>query len=393
MLLPLIKKIKDNNEHNVIVFALTTAFQYFHGMGIECVRYMNFTHLSVTDDWEQFGIQAIGAVDDYTGRIPYEESLAYHGINYADLVSQLGIKKAKLEYHQASRACFHPINFMRNVLECIEPNLVVATNSPRSERSIIEASNVLGIKSICLVDLFATFEYHWISRPHFATKVLVLNDSVKSFLVSKGRNENDIVITGNPAFDSIYDDNVLEVSKKLGANKYKNNKINILFASQIEPKTHPLNGRVGDVDLPKINEKMVRDLVKENDDYRLIIRYHPSQNVPFQKAKNVVLSPRDEPLHCMLHCMDIVVVSSSTVGLEAYLAGKKVITIETGVFFPDDCRYSEDGISLGVKSKDQLLIAIQELTVEIRQGVNQKKHHDLATPKICYVIEQLLLDA
>jgi CDP-glycerol glycerophosphotransferase (TagB/SpsB family) len=251
---------------------------------------------------------------------------------------------------------------------------------------------LLGIKSICLVDLFALEEYKWIANCNFASKVLVLNQSVKDFLVSKGRNEKDIEVTGNPAFDSIFHEDVLSKARDLRTTKYTQAKINVLFASNPEPKNHPFNSKTGDVQLPITNEKMMRDFIKSSDKFRLIIRYHPSQNVVFINSKDVILSPRDEDLHSMLHCMDIVVTGVSTVGLEGYLAGKKIITIDTSIF-SEDMKYSELGISYGVNSKNQLFSAIQELGNDFKKETKQQGKPDLATPKVYNVIEKLLLDA
>ena len=392
MCAPLIKELESNDKYQLTVLAMNTAFDYLTNLDIECISYAALTHLSVTGDWESYGVQTIGKPEDYSGLLPYKESLAYYGINCADLVDQLGKKNAETKYIGGSRQDFYPIRFMCKLLKEICPTLVIATNAPRSERAAIDASYLLGIKSICLVDLFAFEEHKWIARKNFSTKVLVLNDNVKSFLVSKGRDEKDIEVTGNPAFDSIFNHKILEISENLSIKKYNKRKINILYASNSEPPKHPFNGKVGDVNLPVINENMLRDFVKVNNGYRLIVRYHPSQNVVFKHSTNVLLSPPDENVHAMLHCMDIVVTAASTVGLEGYLAGKKVISIDTSIF-SEDVKYSSFGISYGVKVKGRLYSALHELSRNFKQEIHEQDRPDLATPKIYNIIQNFLLNA
>tara|TARA_B100000787_G_C16197815_1_gene302222 strand:- start:541 stop:1770 length:1230 start_codon:yes stop_codon:yes gene_type:complete len=392
MFVPLIKRLEKIKEYSLTVLALTTAYDQLKKSGIASVRYCDFTDLSVTDDWSSYGTQIVGNADCYSGSIHYEESQAYHGINYADLVRQFGSTEAKNLFEISERQIFYPINFMLNLLKDLKPDLVIATNAPRSERAVIDASFALNIKSICLIDLFALQEFKWISHPNFASKVFVLNQSVKDFLVSKGRKSNDIAVTGNPAFDSIFHAEILENSAKLRKQKYMNEKVNILFASQVEPVIHPFSSEIGDYHLPEKNERMLRDFVEKNDGYRLILRYHPSQTVFFEKSENVLLSPRDESLHSMLHCMDIVVVMTSTVGLEAYLAGKNVISIDTSIF-TDDVRYASLGVSKGVTNKRELFSAIRRLRRELNKDAEPKSTPESATLKVCDGIDQLLLHA
>jgi len=390
MLIPILKLLIQKNEYNLTVLALTTSYDLFLESGIDCVRVKDFTHLSIGGDWQEYGNRIVGRLENYSGPVCYEETVAYHGINYTDLIHQIGLEQTVEKYNSELRQAFYPINFMLNFLKEVSPDLVVSTNSPRSERAVIDASYQLGIKSICLVDLFAAEEFKWISHDNFATKVLVLDQSVKEFLISKGRNKYHIEVTGNPNFDSLFSQDTLDFSLKLKAKKYKSDKINILYASQVEPKIHPFNGKVGDVNLPINNEKMLREFVKMNYGYRLIVRYHPSQNVIFEKAENVLLSSRDENLHGLLHCMDIVVVCSSTVGLEAHLIGKQVISIDTSVF-TEEVNFTGRGISRGVKNKQQLFCAIDELSSELSKGNVEPSRAQPAGPKICSVIEQLLL--
>ena len=392
MLAPVISEVNRRGEFDTVVLALTTAYEYLKKLGVSCVRYKDLTHLSATTDWKEHGTRLVGSLEKYNGLLPFQESVAYYGINFADLVCQLGSERAARGCKNGNRQLFYPVNFMSNLLHEIEPDLVVTTNAPRSERAVVDAASFLGLQAICLVDLFAAEEFKWIAKENFGKKILVLNQSVKEFLVSKGRKASDIEVTGNPAFDAIYDRQTLIIAENLREQKYDNCKINILFASNVEPEIHPFNGKVGDVNLPITNENMLREFIETNPEYRLVVRYHPSQDLAFKKAENVLLSPGSESLHSLLHCMDIVVTGPSTVGLEGYLAGKKVISIDTSIF-SDDSQFSKLGISQGVETKEQLFSAIHEISSALVQEARPRVESNLATPNVCYAIEQLLENA
>ena len=80
-----------------------------------------------------------------------------------------------------------------------------AVPRPRAERAAIEAAGELSIPSVCLVDLFAVDEKRWIGRPGYADRVCVLNEGVRQMLLAEGRTPDEVVVTGNPAFDGLFD--------------------------------------------------------------------------------------------------------------------------------------------------------------------------------------------
>ena len=61
-------------------------------------------------------------------------------INLADLHDRLGEAAARQLYEERGRWAFHPIGFMRRLMTKLKPDVVVATNSPRSEAAARSAS-------------------------------------------------------------------------------------------------------------------------------------------------------------------------------------------------------------------------------------------------------------
>ncbi|MEY8212913.1 MAG: hypothetical protein RPR97_00380, partial [Colwellia sp.] len=295
---------------------------------------------------------------------------------------------AQARYSEKHRQAFYPINFMKAVIEYLKADLVVATNSPRSERAIIDAAGIFGCASICIVDMFALQEVEWIGRTGFSKKVCVLNDSVKEMFIKEGRNSADIIVTGNPAFDSLQDKDKLmqggEIRKKFNL---KPGQLAILYASQPEPAKHPFNERIGDESLPRRIEAVLRAEAGQHDKYKLIVRYHPSETIEFEAGKNILSSPKSENLHALLHAVDIVVVAASTVGLEASLIGKNVISVDDSIFTLD-APFSQMGISTGVDCPSQLPAALDSLVYKnTRESLSELED---STSKIIKVVDSLL---
>lgn len=352
MLTPVIKELDKNPNIEVIVLGLTTAKSYFRSRGVESLGFKDFTFLAGST-YREIGESLVDSTES-SDLVSREESLAYMGINMLELIDTYGVEDAHQEFSHRGRQAFLPINFFTKVIKHLCVDLVIATNSPRSEQAAILAARNLQIKSICLVDLFALQEYLWIKDDMYADKVCVLNKEVKRFLISHGRCDEHIVVTGNPAFDVINRKDKIEGGRAI-RNKLYTDKTTIFYASQAEPAKHPFADLKGNSMLPRDIEATLRNFVRENENYQLIVRYHPSENITFVKEDRVEYGGGD--LHSILHAVDIVVVMSSTVGLEAYLAGRPVISVDLSVFSPD-VPYSEMGISRGVKSLDMLKDAI-----------------------------------
>ncbi|MFV3352776.1 CDP-glycerol glycerophosphotransferase family protein [Aeromonas veronii] len=353
MLLPIIKRLKSLDIYDIIVFGLTTAGSVLDDEGIPYVSFKDFVHFEGYESWSEHGHTLVGPYQE-SKLVSYDESIAYHGINFLDMIYLYGIDEAKKKYSDMGRQSFIPTRFFKILFSYLKPDLVVSTNSPRSERAAIEAAGVMGIDSLCLVDMFALQEVKWIGKPNYASKICVLNDSVKAMFIKNGRNGHDIIVTGNPAFDGLFSNDLInkraELRAALGVEDYQ---CLILYASQPEPRKHPFNELEGNPLLPRDIEFQLRQIVKDHKNTHLVVRYHPSENVDFIKEEHVYLSEKSESLHELLYAVDVVVVTASTVGLEASLIGKHVISVDCSIF-RNDAPFSSMGISSGIASVNEL---------------------------------------
>ncbi|SFF96159.1 UDP-N-acetylglucosamine 2-epimerase [Neptunomonas qingdaonensis] len=388
MLLPIIKKL-DKCGHQLKILGLTTAGSVLKNNAIDYVGFNDLLFLSdEPDSVLEKGRELVG-LSSASSLISYEESVAYMGLSYSDLEVFYGVEQAKVVYVNKGRQAFYPIFLMEKFLRNEQPDLVIATNSPRAERAIIDAARKVGIPSLCIVDLFALQEVHWIGQQGYADKVCVLSDYVKQTFVSAGRSSDEIVVTGNPVFDKLADLRTEVSNRQL--QETPSCRHTILWASQPEPEKHPFTGKCGDSELPRNIDAALIKIMKKHPEWELVIRFHPSEEVHLDVLPaNVRISPKNEDLYSLLQNVDLVVTMTSTVGLEAALLGLPVVTIDRSVF-TDDAPYSAMGISTGVSDLDRLEATINEV-VGFKQvaEIASLPQVGQATNKIINVIHDLL---
>lgn len=375
--------------HSISFIALTTARTAVDRLGISSIGFADLPE-AVDVDALRWGRELADNLP-IGGPVSIEETVAYLGASFRDLVDEYGEVDARRRYSDSGRQAFLPVATMRRVIERIAPDLVIATNSPRAERAAILAAGQLGIPSVCAVDLFALQEVQWIGQPGYATRVCVLNESVRNMFLAHGRKPEEVIVTGNPAFDKLTAPETATAGAQLRqARGWDDGKKTVLWASQIEPEQHPFSDLKGDPSLPRLVEKHLREIVAADENLRLVVRYHPSERIDFEPGVRVDYSPVSEPISTLLHAVDAVVVTASTVGLEAALAGRPVVSIDNSIFTPDT-QYSAMGVSRGVTDLQDLRIALDESLAGLGSVFTQGQTGKPATQEILKVIDSLLV--
>jgi hypothetical protein len=393
MVIPVARMLRERGW-KVTLLALTTAVTKAEQAGVPYIGMRDLLEYASEDAIER-GRALIDQLE-LGGEVSPEETLAYHAIGIADLSAEHGEKEALRLFSERGRQAFLPTRFMLRVLQGLQPDVVIATNSPRAEQAAILAARAAGIRAVCLVDMFALQEVEWIGRSGYADRVCVLNEAVRRMFVERGRSSEEIVVTGNPAFDSLADPATAERGRTLRTRRgWDDGRTNILWASTVEPARHPFTGETGDPSLPRRVEATLRRLVADDDRLRLIVRYHPSEQIDFVPNERVDFSPSAEPLSEVLHAVDLVVVTASTVGLEAWLAGKPVISLDLSVITAD-APYSRMGISVGANDLEELDKLLHEAVGKSLRFPLSGQQHPMAQPgsaarAIVATIENLVL--
>lgn len=256
-----------------------------------------------------------------------EESLAYLGLNFLEWVDALGEDAAWQRWREVGRQGFRPLQLFRRILAQIQPDVVVATNSPRSEQAAIEAAQALGIPTLSMVDLFALPGDPYLSRKVHADRITVLSDATRDNLAAAGVPRERIVVTGNPAFDQLAGDDAREAAMRFRARRGWGERPVILWAGHMEPADADprwAGAGLGDA----VQETLLRWTLS-HEDACLAVRYHPNEWHQFRQPAphpRVHWSrPDREPLLPVLAAADVVVVQATTVGAQAHAAGKQVL--------------------------------------------------------------------
>ena len=330
MLIPVAQALAASGLGRPVVLALTTAAPAARAAGLEVIQFKDF--LAPGDDAAlTHGRRLLAELGAPVADA--EETTAYLGLSFADLVAEVGLQEAQARYLEKGRQAFLPAATLTRITKKIRPDLVVATNSPRAERAAIVAARQLGIRSVCVVDLFAIDEVKWIGDVNYADQVCVLNESVRQFLVASGRRPDQVVVTGNPGFDALNSATAMAQGQQLRLAQGWAGKRVIVWPNQVEPAVHPFDGRAGNPDLPARALAQVMAWVLSRDDVVLCIRARagePALVIP--DDTRIVLTGQDWPLAPLLHAVDLVVTLSSTVGLEGHLAGCRLVQVLGSVF-------------------------------------------------------------
>lgn len=208
-------------------------------------------------------------------------------------------------------------------------------------------------------------------------------------LLAHGRDAHEIAVTGNPAFDQLRDPENIKAGSQLRRERgWDDGRKTVLWASQIEPVKHPFINLFGDPTLPCRVEQSLRKIVASDKNLRLVIRYHPSERKVFNQGDRVDFSPLSEPISRLLHAVDAVVVTASTVGLEAALAGRPVISIDLSVFTPDT-QYAKEGISTGIKDLRELKFALNKSLTSPQEMILSKSNNS-STRNVLEVINTII---
>lgn len=339
-LLPLIEHFRNDPNYKVTILALTTAQKTLADKNID---FLGYKDLVTSQDLNILQLGTSLAAQLELLKINREETIAYLGANMQELIEVHGSDQAEKMYAEGGRAVFFPLRVMLRFLEKEKPDLVVATNSPRSERAIIEAATILKIPALCIVDGFAKHEISWICSPNFGKYVCVFGASVKDNLINLGRPSEDIHITGNPAFDSFIEpvtlESIAELKRKLSINERQ--KV-ILYAPSPEGYQHIFTKKPANAQLPRDILDELLKIAQEQKDVFLIIRPHPSQGFDLKNIPENVYYDINQNLKDIISVSDIVVVLASTVGIQAQMMGKTLICCNQSVY-ADDIDYEDFG--------------------------------------------------
>lgn len=384
MALPVAKRLAEDAVYDITYLGLTTAAQMVLDSGLELLQFSDLVIPGVDDGALKFGKELSEGVDN--SLVSTNESIAYLGLSFAELIHDYGRDEALRRYNKYGRHSFLPVRILQRAIERVKPDLIIITNSPRAEHAASLAANKLGVPVLCLVDLFAVDEIKWIGGKSYAQAYCVLNDSVKEFLVDSGCDRSSIFVTGNPAFDDLLDSSLPLRAKKLRVTNSWENKFIIMWPMVDEPKSNPFTGELGIASAP---EKALAEIVKfvlSREDTLLWVRPRPGTNFSFQiKDPRLIVTDQSWDLGETLHAVNLVIAMNTTVAVQAYLTGAPVLKV-LGSVFDRAMPLREYGIAFKEVRITEIFHALTECVVTLNR---EAKFFEKATEKVKSVVDRI----
>jgi hypothetical protein len=338
------------------LMALTTGHLKAKALRPAALGYQDFLHLVDGDGARAWGERL--SEGNTSPDVPTGETIAYLGINYLDLIAQHGEAGAADLYREQGRYGFKPLRFMGRVIEHLQPDAVVATNSPRSERAALDVACERGIPGIGMVDLFGLDSDTYVLHEPKPAWTCVISEGVRQRLIARGFPASSVVVTGNPAFDGLFSVHNHKQAQRFLAERGWQRLQPILFAGHWDPQAHPATPVPVGQALPREIEAVLREHVRQREDRALIVRYHPSDWTQYPRLPDEprihFSEPPREPIHPLILASQAVVVQTSTVGLESAVGGKPVVSVENSPAAHVWFSLAQQGLSTPATSPDQL---------------------------------------
>lgn len=381
-LIPVIQQLMKTDQYDICTIGINLAAQTLRSNGIPCKTLSDY----MTDEILEIGRPLALQYHNFASNVSYADSIAYYGFSMRDLIKSVGNEMAEKIFEIYDRRLYLPIDSMREILEKEKPDVVVVTTMHRFEAATILAAKELQIPSIKIEDLVGNIQMPFpdkiqvndeaelenfirkgfkrnqlvlksdLNKPEIAeyreniyktymnmkpNKVCVISDFVKQKLVERGMLDNQVIITGQPAFDKLIKFKEIDKSFYLHELGLDSNKFILSFMSQ------PLPNR----------EEYLRKIIegiRNIKNLQFVIKLHPNEDGSVQKMildelnYNAVLV-KDISAPIITQISDITSTISSTTGLEAASLGKDLIYFN---FSKDKEFVPYEDMGIGIKVTD-----------------------------------------
>ncbi len=292
------------------------------------------------------------------------EHFKFDGISIWDLV------KDRLSYlfHEKFPIMVREIELTKKCYDRMKISaIVVPYDTVEFEKMLVQVGNLKDIYSLVVSHgVIGNIKILWGFLPLFATKIAIGGEALKNILIDKGCAEEKIEVTGFPRFDSYFNlDHKSEKSKISRKLKLPSDAKIIFFAAQSTTR----GIRFRNLHLyPRELEEMVRAVIsamRNFPDVYLIIkgRSYTDEQLPRMIIEETgiqnVRVVTNVDIKSLVCACDVLITGWSTVGLEAMIVNKSVITINLRTDI-DFVPYARLGAAIGVYKAEDLPMAIEK---------------------------------
>jgi len=401
MIIPIIRALESDTDFRIETLALTTGGPIFKSENLPFKGFKDFLDPAKDKEALAWGKKLAAIHHSPDSGMEEAESVAYLGLSYWDLALRYGEAEAARLWAEKGRHAFLPLTVMERVIDVVKPDMVVTTNSPKSEQAAIEVANKRNIPTLSTVDLFGIRHFH----PLEAKFITVLCQKTIDNMRAEGVNKPDsaFIIAGNPAFDRAFDYRgpIDYAYRKIHFPNLDFNKPMLLWIDMpaywnlIERRLHTREPSEVIRDLDTL-----ADAAAKNDGF-MLIRPHPSQPRAiyddWMKKYNHphVAYAGGVPLYPLLKAVDVVATYTSTVSVEALLMHRKVIQLQ---YHPgeSDLPLGQWGVAWQVRSPQSLPNILEAALNDVEEWQHMQERisnllpQEKAGPKVATHIKQIL---
>lgn len=316
--------------------------------------------------------------------LSFEETAVYMGFGYWDLVNRFGEDEAKKLFEEKERMAFFPVTVMRRIMDYENPDLLVITCGTRTEGAAATVANEKNIPVVKVMDCHKIY-FHGPKCVYCVMNEAVRDRAIREYNI----DPRDIVVTGHPVFD---EDVKCEVSamdtakKELKLDNYEKMILFLPTARQFET--------------PEILS-FLNNLAEKYKKYCFAVKPHPNEKkeVYAEYTSNMLLLG-NYPLSPLLNLTDLVIVTTSTSGMEASFVGKPIISIQLpGVELDPDWDLARLGIAYRVTDLNRLddvihkcLDSESDVNKILANGRKNFYNKENATANVVNVIKNILFN-
>ena len=370
---PWIQEFQKNPDNGVLIIGVKEEWKKkYEKMGIEYVTFDSYINKNIKKTIRKNSKKILKEWHNIKDDERFYYSMFYHNIPIYPLMKEkLFLLLPKRFFGLEEIGFIKLVDTLEKIVEIEKPHIIFLMDFHYwFEKTIILYCHIHGIKTIMLQHGLHTGRAH--DRYVPITKLALFGDFPKECLLKKGFHNNQIVITGAPQWDKLYQ---FKADKK---DIYKDlnldtERITIVIATQ------PLGDE---------NIRIFRDLfdaLKKIPKSQLIFKRHPSERGSIiddiaieEKIEYKYITTHNYDLHKILYVSDILITVHSTVAIEAMVLKKPVIIMK---YYPgkDKVPYSKEGSAIQVKNKEELFEAIYNL-------INNKEFKNRLLQRVEYFI-------
>jgi hypothetical protein len=363
MVLAVVRALARDTAWEPVILGLTIAGPQLRAAGVDARGYVDLVRPG-DDEALAHGRRILGDSHDPRTGIAVEESVAYLGLSYQDLVERLGAVSADDLYRSHGRHAFLQRGPMRRAIEKWRPDVVVTTNSPKSERAALVIAREMGIATVAMEDLLGIRQalIRDFVPPFRADRLCVGSTiAIENLERDEGAPPEACRLTGNPQFDRIASVPGRRAAARANLGLADEERFAVLYT-----QTGP--------DLARL--RVLLDGLDGQPGLRIGVRRHPNFRAsPVADVRAALPASAqlvdDADLDDLLAAGDVAMSVSSTVVIEALLAGNVVAQLGPELAISDPPREYLDDLPLHrygatVLAKD--LATLRTLVADVTGG-------------------------